>query len=83
MNDEIVQEVGRIPRNRFADISVSVRKHTHRLYITLEEVPADCTDLSGLTQHRAMSLSPAVVRDLLPLMSEAQALAARFEGEEE
>lgn len=81
-SDEILARVGRVPRNPFLDLIVSIRKFRSRIYVALETVPAGADGPEESERPRIMSLTPETTKALLPLLAEAQALAVRFTGDD-
>ena len=75
-------EVGRVAKNGRQDIVVYVNHYQGREYVCLESVSAETGEAEDPARPKVLALAPAVVLELLPLLSQAQALAAKIKGKD-
>lgn len=76
---DVLHELGRVSRNLSEDIRARVTLYRGRPYISLEMLATGAEEQEDPQRPRVLSLSARTVRDLLPMLAEGQALAARFE----
>ena len=80
---EVLHEIGRVRKSFHQDVRISVTSYRNHPFVTLETLASGAEVAEDPQRPRIVSFSPQTVKDLLPLLAEAQAFAAKFDDEEE